>query len=200
MRRRYSYWKEGRLQDLLLTVACYYAGDFGFRQDIFLKKSGFTLVTNMTTESDSEIRSTVLERVRRSLRRYREKCLVFAGRPWRLKPKILFLSLSRRSPSFLSRTVLNWLILFSYNPQKDRESNRMSTSSSEPLLDRLEKNIEKYAEKQALAFLLPGADGGKIQKKLTYAQLDSEINSVRGLLHSKGIKQGDRYVPLCTVR
>ncbi|CAB9527462.1 Putative fatty-acid--CoA ligase FadD21 [Seminavis robusta] len=60
------------------------------------------------------------------------------------------------------------------------------------LLDRLAKNASTYAKKKAVAFLAPGKDGGKIQRELTYAQVEAETSALASLLLEKGLKHGDR--------
>ena len=60
------------------------------------------------------------------------------------------------------------------------------------LLDRLGKNASAYSNKKAVTFLGPGKDGGKIDREMTYAQVEAETSALARLLLEKGLKQGDR--------
>jgi acyl-coenzyme A synthetase/AMP-(fatty) acid ligase len=62
------------------------------------------------------------------------------------------------------------------------------------LLDRLGKNASTFATKRAVAFLSPGKDGGKLEREITYAQVEAETTALACLLLEKGLKQGDRCV------
>lgn len=64
--------------------------------------------------------------------------------------------------------------------------------SLDSLLDRLATNAAKNPEKQAVAFLQPGKNGGKVQKSLTYGQLVKETDRIARLLLSNNVKPGDR--------
>lgn len=70
-----------------------------------------------------------------------------------------------------------------------------SATACELLLDRLEANVRQYSAKTALGFLLPGPNGGKLQKTFTYEQLSRETSRVASFLLESGIQPGDRYVP-----
>ena len=62
------------------------------------------------------------------------------------------------------------------------------------LLDRLEKNAQKYPTKTAIGFISPGPDGGTLPKKLTYQELSKETSNLASFLLESGLKRGDRYV------
>ena len=64
------------------------------------------------------------------------------------------------------------------------------------LLDRIRANVEKDPSKNAVFFLQPGPDGGKVQKSLTYQQLWDETEAIAALLADPqyGLEKGDRVV------
>jgi len=59
-------------------------------------------------------------------------------------------------------------------------------------LSRLEQNVLKYSSKTAVGFLSPGADGGNLQKSMTYKELSAETSKIASFLIEKGLKKGDR--------
>lgn len=63
---------------------------------------------------------------------------------------------------------------------------------SDLLLDRLSKNATTYSSKKAIHFLSPGKNGGKVERELTYDQVQAETTAMASLLLDKGLKQGDR--------
>lgn len=66
--------------------------------------------------------------------------------------------------------------------------------SCDLLLDRLAANAQKTPDKQATAFIAPGSNGGKIEKKLTYQELEQETSELASRLVAAGIQKGDRCV------
>jgi acyl-coenzyme A synthetase/AMP-(fatty) acid ligase len=63
---------------------------------------------------------------------------------------------------------------------------------SDLLLDRLSQNASKYSSKKAIHFLSPGKNGGKVEREMTYEQVESETTALACMLLEKGIKKGDR--------
>jgi len=68
------------------------------------------------------------------------------------------------------------------------------TTSYDLLLDRLEQNTFKYAEKTAITYLASGAKGGKVEKQLTYGDLEMLTDNLAHRLLESGLVQGDRAV------
>lgn len=66
-----------------------------------------------------------------------------------------------------------------------------SKTSVDTLLGRLEKNVSKLPDKQALAFLGSGSDGGVIEAKLTYKDVWDETMMLAENLLTSGMKKGD---------
>lgn len=62
------------------------------------------------------------------------------------------------------------------------------------LLQRLEGNVSKSPQKQALTFLGAGSNGGVIESKFTYQDIWDETGILAENLISSGIKKGDMYV------
>ncbi len=62
---------------------------------------------------------------------------------------------------------------------------------ADSLLKRLEKNVAKSPDKDALTFLGSGPNGGVIEKKLTYADIEKCTNDLALNLLSSGLKKGD---------
>lgn len=71
------------------------------------------------------------------------------------------------------------------------------TGSCDLLLERLSQNARTYATKKAVTFLAPGPQGGKVEREMTYEQIEVETTALAGRLLDKGLKQGDRYVIVC---
>jgi acyl-CoA synthetase (AMP-forming)/AMP-acid ligase II len=69
----------------------------------------------------------------------------------------------------------------------------MTPSSCDLLLDRIEQNAAKYPSKTAVTFLASGPDGGKVEKRITYKELVTQVNSIASRL-SDTIQPGDRAV------
>jgi len=67
------------------------------------------------------------------------------------------------------------------------------------MLDRLKANAATHASKRAIAFLAPAKNGGKLERELTYAQVEADTTAMACLLLEKGLKQGDRYVYILLV-
>ena len=59
------------------------------------------------------------------------------------------------------------------------------------LLDRLAENASRNPSKTAIAFLSPGPDGGKLEKKLSYGALAQETTGLANLLLNKGLAKGN---------
>ncbi len=59
------------------------------------------------------------------------------------------------------------------------------------LLKRLEKNATKSPDKDVLAFLGSGPNGGVIENKLTYSDIEKGTNDLALNLLSSGLKKGD---------
>ena len=65
---------------------------------------------------------------------------------------------------------------------------------SDFLLDRLAANAAKTPNKMAVGFITPGPQGGNLQKKMTYKELEEETTRIACFLLEKGVKKGDRCV------
>jgi acyl-coenzyme A synthetase/AMP-(fatty) acid ligase len=64
---------------------------------------------------------------------------------------------------------------------------------SELLLDRLSKHAAKaHSSKRAVAFLGPAKNGGKIDRELSYSEIESKTSELAQHLLEKGLKKGDR--------
>lgn len=59
-------------------------------------------------------------------------------------------------------------------------------------MERLSKNAEAFSSKKAAAFLSPAKNGGKIDKEMTYAEVEAKTSILAQLLIEKGLKKGDR--------
>lgn len=72
----------------------------------------------------------------------------------------------------------------------------MESSQKAPdfLLDRLTQNAAKYPSKSAVTFLASGPEGGKVEAKLTYSELDQQTSAVASRLLQSGLSRGDRFV------
>ena len=68
---------------------------------------------------------------------------------------------------------------------------------SDLLLARLSKNVSKNPPKNAIHFLSSGKNGGKLEREMTYEQVESETSALAYALMEKGLKKGDRWVSLC---
>jgi acyl-CoA synthetase (AMP-forming)/AMP-acid ligase II len=63
-----------------------------------------------------------------------------------------------------------------------------------PLLDRLALHSRQSPNKVAATFLAPGPDGGTVQRRLTYGELDRVTSGLAERLTAReGLNPGDRY-------
>ena len=62
-----------------------------------------------------------------------------------------------------------------------------------PFLDRLTLVVSQNPNKVAATFLGPGPHGGKLQRQVTYQQIEDETTRLANQMHSSGIAKGDRY-------
>jgi len=65
-------------------------------------------------------------------------------------------------------------------------------SNHDTILSRLSSNCAKYPRKTASTFLLPGPNGGKVQRAVTYTQLSEETTRLAKVLLEAGIPEGGR--------
>ena len=60
------------------------------------------------------------------------------------------------------------------------------------LLERLAKNVAETPKKTLLSYISPGLNGGKIQKSLTYEEVEKETSDLAQRLLESGLTKGDR--------
>ena len=60
------------------------------------------------------------------------------------------------------------------------------------LLDRLASNTAATGSKTAITYLGSGPNGGKVERKVTYAELEQKTIGLAHKLLRSGLKQGDR--------
>ena len=62
---------------------------------------------------------------------------------------------------------------------------------ADSLLKRITKNAENFGNREALAFLGSGANGGVVEKTFSYDGIASETDELALNLLSSGLKKGD---------
>jgi acyl-CoA synthetase (AMP-forming)/AMP-acid ligase II len=71
--------------------------------------------------------------------------------------------------------------------------NQMATNTTtDLLLERLAQHVIKQPTKNIFSFLSPGPNGGKIQRQLTYQDLDRDTSELAQRLLEAGLVKGER--------
>ena len=77
-------------------------------------------------------------------------------------------------------------------PKRMRTTGGGPVPAGELLLDRFSTNVKKNPSKKIFSFIVPGLDGGRIQKSYTYNELAEETSLLAQRLLEAGLKRGDR--------